>query len=113
MTTKPKAPLTAPAPGDTPGEVVPDDARPKPVSLYGMSADAVLLLLRALKAKGDPVLVEAPVGSGDETVVDGHAYGGARAGAAWHFTSKALAMACRVAGWSKVEHAGPGKVRLS
>lgn len=89
-------------------------SEPEQVSIDGMTADAVLLMLRALRKTGGPVILTATTAKpNDQVVVDGHAYSGRREGSGWQFDARSLDMACRVAGWSKVEHVEPGKVRLS
>lgn len=80
---------------------------PETVSIDGLSADAALLMLRALRKTGNAVILTATTAKAtDQVVVDGHAFGGTRAGGGWQFDSKSLDMACRVAGWSKVERDG-------
>lgn len=77
------------------------------VSVDGLTADAALLMLRALRKLGKPVNLTAtlakPTG---RVVVDGHAFAGQRAGTAWQFDAASLDMACRVAGWAKVQRDG-------
>src|SRR5690606_30627196 len=81
--------------------------QPEKVSIDGMTAEAVLLMLRALRKTGGPVILTATTAKpNDQVVVDGHAYGGRREGSGWQFDAKSLDMACRVAGWSKVERDG-------
>lgn len=80
------------------------DPAEDPVSLDGLSAEAALLMLRALRKAGDTVVITATLTEPKDTVVvDGHAFGGQRTGAGWAFDARSLDMACRVAGWSKVE----------
>lgn len=89
-------------------------AEPKPLSLHGLTAAEALDALRGARAAGRSVLVDAPVGAPrDSVVVEAHHFAGERVGQAWHFHPISLDMACRLAGWRKVERLEPGKVRLS
>lgn len=90
--------------------------KPEPtlLSLGGMSADAALAALIEMRATAPSVVVFAELAPPtDQVVVGDHAYNGQQVGSAWHFAPSALEMACRVAGWSTVEHLEPGKLRLS
>src|SRR5690606_17097370 len=62
------------------------DPAEAPVSLDGRSAEAALLMLRALRKAGDTVVITATLTEPKDTVVvDGHAFGGQRTGAGWAF----------------------------
>lgn len=86
---------------------------PETVSLDGLTVEAALVMLRALRVTGGPVILTATLADPRDTaVVDGHAYSGQWVGGQWRFDGRALDMACRVAGWSKVERDG-ARWRLS
>lgn len=89
---------------------------PAPVVVLDTATAAEALAeLRRLRDEHAHVVVRAQVTDrpNDQDVAEGHAFDGTREGGRWHFTAASFDMARRVAGWRKVEHVEPGKLRLS
>jgi len=117
--TRPKTAVSTPDPGKPktlPTADVPALREPAPVVVLDTATAAEALAeLRRLYAEHPHVVVRAQVvaAAAVQQVAEGHAFDGAMVGGRWRFTAGSFDMARRVAGWRKVEHLEPGRVRLS